>query len=201
MITAAELLAEIGDCRARYPTRDALAADAWPSRGRVQSGKHKAVSFRWGCNKRLRAAFATLADSTRHWHPWAQDLYATAQARGHDHPRALRTIGRAWSRIVWRCWQDGVPYELARHRAAQQHITVTIPNPPGDRVDVPAAQRMGRRRPGPQPGCWLRSGQPPRSATFTAKTAERGRAFKGGPSGPSEASRVAAALDGSNALR
>ncbi len=142
VVTAAELLAEIGDCRARYPTRDALAADAWPSRGRVQSGKHKAVSFRWGCNKRLRAAFATLADSTRHWHPWAQDLYATAQARGHDHPRALRTIGRAWSRIVWRCWQDGVPYELARHRAAQQYITVTIPSPLGDCVHVPATQRM-----------------------------------------------------------
>jgi hypothetical protein len=28
VITAAELLAEIGDCRARYPNRDALAADA-----------------------------------------------------------------------------------------------------------------------------------------------------------------------------
>ena len=28
VITAAELLAEIGDCRERYPTRDALAADA-----------------------------------------------------------------------------------------------------------------------------------------------------------------------------
>ena len=34
VITAAELLAEIGDCRARYPTRDALAADAGQSRGR-----------------------------------------------------------------------------------------------------------------------------------------------------------------------
>ena len=28
VITAAELLAEIGDCRERYPNRDALAADA-----------------------------------------------------------------------------------------------------------------------------------------------------------------------------
>ena len=43
---------------------------------------------------------------------------------------------------MWRCWQDGVPYELARHRAAQQYITVTIPSPSGDRVDVPATQRM-----------------------------------------------------------
>jgi hypothetical protein len=108
----------------------------------IESGKRKAACFRWGCNKRLRSAFCTLADSTRHWHPWAQDLYASARARGHDHPRALRTLGRAWCRIVWRCWQDGVPYDPARHRALQQHITVTIPTPSGPVPDLTATQRM-----------------------------------------------------------
>ncbi len=68
VVTAAELLAEIGDCRDRYPTRDTLAADAGQAAVAVESGKHKAASFRWGCNKRLRGAFCTLADSTRHWH-------------------------------------------------------------------------------------------------------------------------------------
>ncbi len=43
---------------------------------------------------------------------------------------------------MWRCWQDRVPYQLARHRAALQYITVTIPNPSGDCVDVPATRRM-----------------------------------------------------------
>jgi transposase len=100
VITAAELLAEIGDCRARYPTRDALAGDAGQAAVAKESGKRKTATFRWGCDKRLRQAFHTLADSTRHWHPWAQDLYAQARARGHDHPRALRTVGRAWSRVV-----------------------------------------------------------------------------------------------------
>ena len=142
VITAAEPLAEIGDCRARYPSRDALAGDAGQAAVAIQSGKRKAASFRWGCNKRLRAAFCTLADSTRHWHPWAQDLYAAARARGHDHPRALRTLGRAWSRIVWRCWQDGVPYDPARHRALQRHITVTIPTSSGSQPDLAATQRM-----------------------------------------------------------
>jgi transposase len=144
VITAAELLSEIGDCRARYPSRDALAGDAGQAAVAIESGKRKAACFRWGCNKRLRAAFCTLADSTRHWHPWAQDLYASARARarGHDHPRALRTLGRAWCRIVWRCWQDGSPYDPARHRALQQHITVTIPTSSGPRPDLPATQRM-----------------------------------------------------------
>jgi transposase len=142
VICAAALLAEIGDCRTRYPTRDSLAADAGQAAVAIESGKYKAARFRWGCNKRLRAAFCTLADSTRHWHPWAQDRYATARARGHDHPRALRTIGRAWSRVLWRCWQDHTPYDPARHRALQQHITVTIPTSSGPRPDLAATQRM-----------------------------------------------------------
>ena len=142
VVTAAELLAEIGDCRARYPNRDALAADAGQAAVAVESGKRKTASFRWACNKRLRAAFCRLADTTRHWHPLAQDLYAAARARGHDHPRALRTVGRAWCRVVWRCWQDRTPYDPARHRALQQHCTVTIPNSSGPRPDLAATQRM-----------------------------------------------------------
>ena len=142
VICAAELLSEIGDCRARYPTRDSLAADAGQAAVAIESGKRKAACFRWGCNKRLRAAFGTLSDSTRQWHPWAQDHYAAARARGHDHPRATRTLGRAWCRVVWRCWQDRIPYDPARHHGFQQHITVTIPTPSGPRPDLAATQRM-----------------------------------------------------------
>jgi hypothetical protein len=40
------LLAEIGDCRARYPTRDALAADAGHAAVAHESGKWKAAGFR-----------------------------------------------------------------------------------------------------------------------------------------------------------
>jgi transposase len=141
-VTAAEMLAEIGDCRARYPTRDALSGDAGQAAVAIESGKRKAARFRWGCNKRLRSAFCTLADSTRHWHPWAQDLYAAARARGHDHPRALRTVGRAWCRVVWRCWQGGVPYDPARHRGLQRHVLVTVPTGSGPRPDLAATQRM-----------------------------------------------------------
>jgi hypothetical protein len=140
VITAPELLAEIGDCRARYPSRDALAADAGQAAVAIESGKRKAA--RWGCNKRLRSAFCTLADNTRHWHPWAQDIYASARACGHDHPRALPTLGRAWCRIVWRCRQDHTPYDPDRHHGLQQHIAVIIPTPSGPRPDLAATQRM-----------------------------------------------------------
>ena len=142
VLTAATMLAEIGDCRARYPTRDGLAGDAGQAAVALESGKRKVACFRWACNKRLRSAFCTLADSTRHWHPWAQDRYAAARAAGHDHPRALRTVGRAWCRVVWRCWQDRTPYDPARHRALQQHCTVTVPTPSGPVPRLAATQRM-----------------------------------------------------------
>jgi transposase len=124
VVCAAALLAEIGDCRARYPTAEALAADAGMTPVAVESGKRKVATFRRACDKRLRDATATLADATRHWHPWAQDRYLAARARGQDHPRAIRTLGRAWTRVIWRCWQDGVPYDPARHRGLQQHLEV-----------------------------------------------------------------------------
>ena len=142
VICAAELLAEMGDCRARYPARDTLAADAGQAAVAKESGKRKAATFRWACNKRLRQAFVTLADSSRHHNPWAQDLYASARGRGHDHTRAIRTLGRAWCRILWRCWQDRARYDPARHRAFQRHVTVIIPNTVGPRPDLTATQRM-----------------------------------------------------------
>jgi transposase len=117
VVTAAGLLAEIGDNRARYPTDDALAADAGQAPVAIQSGKRSTATFRWACDKRLRKHMCVLADSTRHWHPWAHDVYQRARARGCEHPHAIRILGRAWSRVLWRCWQDHTPYDPTRHKA------------------------------------------------------------------------------------
>lgn len=114
-ICPATLIAEIGDCRERYPTDAAMAADAGMSPVALESGKLRVATFRRACDKRLRFAVATLADSTRHWHPWAREVYAKARARGQDHPHAIRTLGRAWIRVLWRCWRDRVPYDPSRH--------------------------------------------------------------------------------------
>lgn len=148
VITAAELLAEIGDCRQRYPDRDALAADAGQAAVAVESGKWRTAGFRRACNKRLRVAFCRLADSSRHWHPWAQDLYTQARQRGHEHPRAIRTVGRAWCRVVWQCWRNHTTYDPTRHCALQRHITVTIPSQTGPVIDHIATKRMAG------PGLW-----------------------------------------------
>jgi transposase len=50
VVCAAALLAEIGDCRARYRSAEALAADAGMSPVAVESGKRKVACFRHGCD-------------------------------------------------------------------------------------------------------------------------------------------------------
>jgi transposase len=117
-VNAAQVLAEWGDCRPAYEHPDAVAALAGCTPVTKESGKHRAVHFRWACNKRFRVAITTFADNSRHASPWAAKIYIDARASGKDHPHAVRILARAWIRVIWRCWLDGVPYDPAKHRAA-----------------------------------------------------------------------------------
>ncbi len=114
-INAAQMLAEWGDVRQAYDGPDSVAALAGVTPVTKESGKHRAVHFRWACNKRFRVAVTTFADNSRHESPWAAMVYADARARGHDHPHAIRVLARAWIRIIWRCWIDRTPYNPSRH--------------------------------------------------------------------------------------
>src|SRR4029453_15131355 len=88
VVTAATLLAEMGACRARYPPAEQLAADAGMSPVAVESGRRKVACFRRGCDHRLRDATSTLADATRHWHPWAADRHPAPRPPWGPPPRA-----------------------------------------------------------------------------------------------------------------
>ena len=117
-INAAQVLAEWGDARPAYEHPDSVAALAGVTPVTRESGKHRAVHFRWACNKRFRKAITTFADNSRHASPWAAKIYNDARASGKDHPHAVRVLARAWIRVIWRCWLDGVPYDPAAHGAA-----------------------------------------------------------------------------------
>lgn len=121
-VRAARLLGEIGDCRARFPTPESLTCLAGAAPSTRQSGKLRAVGFRWSCDKQLRDAVIDFAADTRLANPWAADLYDRARARGHDHAHAVRILARAWLHIIWHCWQDGVPYNPTNHRALQRFL-------------------------------------------------------------------------------
>ncbi|MBW0104304.1 IS110 family transposase [Pseudonocardia sp. KRD291] len=119
-LRAARLLAEIGDCRARFPTPESLASLAGVTPSTRQSGKVKNTTFRWAADKHLRDAVCDFASDSRHVSPWAADLYRRARARGHHHPHAVRILARAWVYVIWRCWQNHQPYDPGQHRALQQ---------------------------------------------------------------------------------
>ena len=118
-VNAAQILAELGDDRTRFPTNEQLAAEGGVAPVTRESGKHRGVAFRWACNKRLRQALTTFADNSRHGSPWAAAIYAAARRRGCRHPHAIRILARAWIRVLWRCWQDRRPYDVTHHRGAQ----------------------------------------------------------------------------------
>ena len=122
-VNAAQILAELGDDRARFPTAAQLAAEGGVAPVTAESGKHRAVTWRWACNRRLRAALTCWADNSRHSSPWAAAVYTRAVARGCDHPHAIRILARAWTRVLWRCWQDATPYHSASHGGAQAVLT------------------------------------------------------------------------------
>jgi transposase len=117
-VCAAQILAELGDVRERFPSAEQLAAEAGVCPVTQASGKHRAVVFRFACNHRLRRAITGLADNSRHANAWAAAVYARARARGCCHPHAIRILARAWIRVLWRAWQDRQPYDPARHTGA-----------------------------------------------------------------------------------
>ena len=118
-LCAAQILSEVGSVRERFDSDEHLAAEAGVAPVTYQSGKSKAVTFRWACNHRLRAALTCLADNSRHASDWAAHVYAKARARGCDHPHAIRILARAWLRVIWRAWVDRIPYNPAKHAGLQ----------------------------------------------------------------------------------
>src|SRR4051794_7446882 len=122
-LRAAALLAEIGDARGRYPDPPTLAAAAGVCPFTDESGKHRAIGFRYKVDTKLRRAIIDFADDSRHANPWAADLYARARTRGMRHPHAVRVLARAWPLVIWRCGQARPPYAPARHGALNRYLS------------------------------------------------------------------------------
>lgn len=125
-LNAAQILSELGSVRERFQSEAQLAAEAGTSPVTRQSGKSRAVSFRWACNHRLRAAITMWAHNSRRACPWAEAIYQRARARGARHPHAIRILARAWVRVLWRVWHDRAPYDPSKHRGAMQLGAATV---------------------------------------------------------------------------
>ena len=124
-LTAARLLAWIGDDRSRFPTATALQATAGTVPVTRRSGKSKSVEFRTACSHRLRKAVDDLARQSVKQSGWAQAYYDEQRARGHTSARAYRALANRWLSIIWKLWQTGTVYDEQVHLA---HREKKLPN-------------------------------------------------------------------------
>jgi transposase len=124
-VRAATLLAEIGDCRARFPDAESLAALAGVVPSTRRSGRMHATTFRWSADKKLRDALCDFAGDSWRGNAWAEHRYRELRAAKKSHPHAERILARSWAHVIWRCWQDRVPYDTALHGGFQR-MTETV---------------------------------------------------------------------------
>ncbi|MEV0111611.1 IS110 family transposase [Nocardia sp. NPDC050799] len=121
-LNLAQIIGEVGPILERATSLDQLAAETGIAPVTRASGKTHTVAFRHATNKRARQALVTWIDNSRRAAPWAERRYAAARDRGQRHPHAIRTLGRAWLRVLWACWRTKTTYNPAAHGAAEQSI-------------------------------------------------------------------------------
>jgi transposase len=117
VVLAATMLAEMGEDRSRFPQPTVLLAEAGLAPVTRASGHTKRVRFRYAANASLRDAFCWWSFNTLRLSPWARSSYEAGRSKGQHHHRALRGLSARWARVLWRCWQDGVPYRPELHHA------------------------------------------------------------------------------------
>lgn len=108
--TQARLIAALGDDRSRYKDANALQAAAGIAPLRIQSGRLSLVSARWASSTFLKQTFHEYAGLSIRHSRWARAYYQLQRKRGKTAQMAIRALAFKWLRIIYRCWQDRVPY-------------------------------------------------------------------------------------------
>ena len=115
---APRLLVALGEDRSRFNTAQQLQRYAGIAPVTEQSGNSRWVHWRWACPTFLRQSLVEWAAQTIPLSYWAGAFYAEQRQRGASHQSALRALAFKWTRILFRCWQDRVPYDEAKYLKA-----------------------------------------------------------------------------------
>lgn len=113
--TRGRLIAALGDDRSRYASAEALQAASGIAPLTTQSGKQRFVSSRWACSKFMKQTFHEFAGLTITKSKWAGAYYKMQRSKGKSAQMARRALAYKWQRIIYRCWQDRLPYDEARY--------------------------------------------------------------------------------------
>jgi transposase len=124
-LTAARLLAWIGDNRKRFPSPEVLQAVAGTVPVTRRSGKQHSVEFRTACCHPLRKAMDDFARLSVKKSGWARAYYYEQKARGRKPARAYRALANRWLNIIWKLWQTGEVYDEGIHVANRSRRGLT----------------------------------------------------------------------------
>lgn len=112
------LLVLFGSDRSRYADASEVATFTGIAPVQEKSGRQRLVRFRRSCPKFLRQTLHEWAGHTLTESGWARAFYDAKRAAGMDHHAAVRALAYKWTRIVFRCWKDRVPYHEQTYLAA-----------------------------------------------------------------------------------
>jgi transposase len=110
-VFAPRLLVAFGEQRERFTSAEELQKYAGIAPVTERSGKKSWVHWRLQCPTFLRQTFVEwAAESIRHSF-WAQVYYQQQRNKGKAHQAAVRALAFKWIRILYRCWQERLPYD------------------------------------------------------------------------------------------
>jgi len=115
---APRLLTAFGDDRDRYESAANVSSFIGVAPVIERSGKQVWIRWRWHVPKFLRQSVVEFAGSSILFCPWAKIYYNEQRKRGKGHHAAVRALAFKWMRIMFRCWQDRVPYDEQKYLAA-----------------------------------------------------------------------------------
>jgi hypothetical protein len=104
-----------GTVRSRYPHASSLQKYAGVAPVTERSGRQIWIHWRWNAPKFLRQTWVEWAGQTIPKPAWARSYYLQQKRAGKHHQTILRALAFKWIRILWRCWQDRVPYDESRY--------------------------------------------------------------------------------------
>ena len=112
---APALLAKFGDDRRRFPSADVVQALAGTCPVTEHSGKYKNIYFRVACDHDFRHITQQWARSSLKSSDWACLYFNQVFDRKRSKSHAFRCLANRWLAVLWRIWQDGVPYDPELH--------------------------------------------------------------------------------------
>lgn len=115
---APRLLAIFGSNRERFQSAEEVQLITAIAPVTERSGKRSSVYWRRRAPVFVRQSVHEFAHHSILHCPWAKAYYQLQRERGKGHHAAVRALGFKWLRIIWRCWQDRVPYDDAIYTQA-----------------------------------------------------------------------------------